>query len=526
MLRRILRVAFYSGVVVLWLVLCALGLEVWEGTQSVPSKYVSYSEPIVNRAEEQDMAILDETAAAAPRPPAEMVAKYPVVERLDTADDAAMLDFARQWDALIIECSLDGQIHKRFAASSPAMTVELAQRALKASSLYDLVPTNDETHWGGADKLKQNMGNIRTYNAEHPYRDVLTEFMIPLDCAPQAGFRFLFHALAKTEESDPRIAVVITPWRWASGTGGFRPNYYERDTYPAFRRSEFWTNSLGFRTHEIVLPKPKGVYRIVCIGGSTTMEGPRNDLTYPAMLQELLRAQFGSDAFDVLNCGMDGAPIGGSLSRFDEYLSFEPDMIIHYNFVNDTQELINQALTRTVLSSFWKRPLVKVVSNSKFVRNRWPWLWDHFMPTERDYRQEIEQRTMPWLQQMNERAKKAGVRFAICSSAYPDFANLPAPEQAYWRDHFYFQQIVRIDYRDYVKCAQAFNSLVREFCARENVLYIPCEENLKGGIALFLDHCHFHVPGLRRKAQIVFDSLKDVIAQDLAAKQQTATTAP
>ena len=51
-------------------------------------------------------------------------------------------------------------------------------------------------------------------------------------------------------------------------------------------------NSEGYRTHEFEVPKPKGLVRVVCIGGSTTVAGRTNDETYPALLEKKLRARF------------------------------------------------------------------------------------------------------------------------------------------------------------------------------------------------------------------------------------------
>ena len=48
-------------------------------------------------------------------------------------------------------------------------------------------------------------------------------------------------------------------------------------------------NSYGFRTHEFQVPKPEGMVRIICIGGSTTFAGRTNEDTYPALLEASLR---------------------------------------------------------------------------------------------------------------------------------------------------------------------------------------------------------------------------------------------
>jgi len=48
------------------------------------------------------------------------------------------------------------------------------------------------------------------------------------------------------------------------------------------------TNRFGFRGKDIALPKPDGVYRIVCVGGSTTVGGWTDDTSYPAFLEVAL----------------------------------------------------------------------------------------------------------------------------------------------------------------------------------------------------------------------------------------------
>lgn len=62
-----------------------------------------------------------------------------------------------------------------------------------------------------------------------------------------------------------------------------------------------------------------------------------------------------------------------------------------------------------------------------------------------------------------------------------------------------------------------YNDLVREFCAANGVSYVPVAEELSGGIDSFVDICHLRMPGIGRKAAIVFEHIKDVVAQRLGA---------
>jgi lysophospholipase L1-like esterase len=89
-------------------------------------------------------------------------------------------------------------------------------------------------------------------------------------------------------------------------------------------------NSLGFRGDEIVMPKPAGEFRIVCIGASTTYSLLVRDYhqTYPALLQTELRNR-GHANVTVINAGV---PAWSSYENLINYLlridTLSPDLII------------------------------------------------------------------------------------------------------------------------------------------------------------------------------------------------------
>ena len=96
-------------------------------------------------------------------------------------------------------------------------------------------------------------------------------------------------------------------------------------------------NSLGYRGDEIILPKPRSEYRIVCIGGSTTYTSQVKDYhwSYPYLLQNNL-AEMGYENVTVINAGVPGWSTWESLINFQfRVLDLEPDMIIVYHAVND-----------------------------------------------------------------------------------------------------------------------------------------------------------------------------------------------
>lgn len=96
-------------------------------------------------------------------------------------------------------------------------------------------------------------------------------------------------------------------------------------------------NRLGFRGPEPEIPKPAGTFRILCLGGSSTYgSGPTKDeWTYPAVLQELLRSR-GATAVETVNLGTKGWTSTESLINLClRGWELEPDLVLVYHGTND-----------------------------------------------------------------------------------------------------------------------------------------------------------------------------------------------
>ncbi|MBF0289577.1 MAG: hypothetical protein HQM14_17325 [SAR324 cluster bacterium] len=94
-------------------------------------------------------------------------------------------------------------------------------------------------------------------------------------------------------------------------------------------------NSHGFRTKEFLVEKKKGSIRIISIGGSTTVQGMTNDQTYPAILETELSKKLPHVDVEVLNFGISGARSWHWVERLDTLISYQPDVVIQYNAIND-----------------------------------------------------------------------------------------------------------------------------------------------------------------------------------------------
>ena len=100
-------------------------------------------------------------------------------------------------------------------------------------------------------------------------------------------------------------------------------------------------NEWGFRGPSVTLEKPEGVYRVVCLGGSSTYgHGPTSDATtWPARLQHFLNDPNLFDhgkRVEVLNGGLSGwSTFESSINLAHRMIQFEPDLVIVYHTIND-----------------------------------------------------------------------------------------------------------------------------------------------------------------------------------------------
>jgi lysophospholipase L1-like esterase len=119
----------------------------------------------------------------------------------------------------------------------------------------------------------------------------------------------------------------------------FIVQYDERLGYRLTPRAEApdrFADSVG-RT--VSLAKADGVFRILCLGGSTTYGvGADKTNAYPAQLEDLLTRVYGGcgKAFEVLNVGVMGYHSWHSRLRFEtELAALRPDLVLVMDAVND-----------------------------------------------------------------------------------------------------------------------------------------------------------------------------------------------
>jgi lysophospholipase L1-like esterase len=110
--------------------------------------------------------------------------------------------------------------------------------------------------------------------------------------------------LAKEDPNTIKFSDLLVPdpelfWR-------FRPDLRLPETSEPF--FGLISNGQGLRMdHEVQVPRPKGLLRVLCVGDSCTF-GYRlgHDQAFPWQLNERLRARFPGKSFEVVNCGVPG----------------------------------------------------------------------------------------------------------------------------------------------------------------------------------------------------------------------------
>lgn len=118
-------------------------------------------------------------------------------------------------------------------------------------------------------------------------------------------------------------------------------------------------NALGYRGDETTREKPAGVFRIACLGGSTTYTAVDDyRLSYPYLLGQALRERHGHPEVEVVNAGVSGYTTWESLVNFQyRVLDLEPDLIVVYHAVNDAKARLIDPAGYVGDNSGYRRPL-------------------------------------------------------------------------------------------------------------------------------------------------------------------------
>lgn len=501
------RAIFYVVFGLLWSAVLCGGLELYEVLlkRTEDREVEAYTQTCQARGEQAQAAMLQRMDPEALIPPPPM----PDTKGLADMDDAARSQLAIQRRELILVCSQDGIVRSYYVPEAPPEIAALAKRVhsgeTASGTLFGPLPAEEPFVSQAQDYLTA----IRA--AWIPGGRQVRSYACTFEDGTRGTIETNFQAMEDAFHHISGVGVFIGSSMWEVAVFKYRKN-----TTQYLGAHKYHINNVGFRDDDVTLPKPPGVYRIVCIGASTTAEGYTNKLTYPSLLEARLRKQFGEDKIEVINCGVIGIHSDGEVKRIPDYLALQPDLIIHYNFINDTLSLF----FGWVRPSDSSAPLLKrfkwLLRKSWFAYRHFnTWLW----APDAEFREAMRQTTVGNLRTLCLAAREAQVDVAVCSFAYPDVAHLSNDERRY-----YDACLARtfgpgpdggrgvLNAATYAHLVDLYNDEVRALCRDEGFLYVPVAENLKGGTEYFYDACHCYLAGIDRKAEIVFEGLKDFVA--------------
>ncbi len=499
------RMAFYGSALLLWLVVLVSVLEagarIW--LASAQRATAAYAGEVVAWGLQAEQEVLDATADRAPVPP-DTVRPRPDAPHRDTffslSSGAERQRFAEQRSELVVLCQADGVAGSLYPPPDAAGLAPLAARLKQDALLGELLEDGAQ---------RQDLESALTM-ASAPGSMQMREYPLAGIQEGPSVLECFFQGFPAENSAVGQVAVFVRPAIYEELWYRIRPQVFRNDNYG---NVVFWTNAHGFRDEEVRLPKPASVFRIVCIGGSTTFWGPRNDLTYPNLLEKKLREAVGTEQIDVVNAGVIGLTSSQERERFDDYLALEPDMILHYNYANDTDTVSAAAYA---LEREGIQTLKAQMRKSEFLRSMLAW---QLTPSEGAFRTAMEESvTLDNMRHMCRRAKEAGVQMALSSFARPGLDHLSPEARRYFDLRFNAAFMMHPDIYTYVRSVDTYNARMEALAREEGARYVPLAEAYREGPGYFRDSCHMFLPGMDLKAEIMCRCLEEEVRQALAER--------
>lgn len=477
----------------LWCLVAWLLLEVYETLRQRPLQMEAalYRNEISRRQDEKSAEYLSRCPPPENRPAA---ARWPSPAAYWSLDDAGKTALAQQRQEVLLLSACDGIIQKRYGDASLVPALGIFDILTPGVSFFSILPKRE------AQDARQTIDQACADSGQQD-----RWYVLPWNANPWV-YEAAFLAPSGSPARENFAAILLRDSIWEEVGQKMKPGKY----HPAMcGHEEVWTNRQGWRDDEIALPKPPGTYRIICIGGSTTIEGPRNDLTYPKLLEKKFRQAFPDKRIEVINAGVYAQNTQGESERLEDYLALEPNLIIHYNFINDIVPLLYPYRSDLVTRGGPWQWIKNLLGHSRFVYDRYnPWL----LPPFGVIKNRFEAFTFTHLRQIAEASRACGARLVVCSFAYPEVSADDPLEYAYF-DYFTGINVSPhlVNFDGYVHLVSFYNTCLKSWCAAEGLLYLPVAENLHGGTDKFSDLCHLQPSVIPYKADIVFSLVKDLV---------------
>lgn len=314
-------------------------------------------------------------------------------------------------------------------------------------------------------------------------------------------------------------------------------------------------NALGYRGRSFAVPKPKGVIRIIVLGGSAAFDmNATEGQDWPHLVEEHLR-QAGHDHVEVINAGTPGHATWDVLGRlYSEIWMLQPDYVLVYEEWNDIKDFGWLSPSRSLLRGFrpppgqptrdgvmvenpfiyYSGPVDRLLCHSQLytrLRRRY-WWWrlgqigleglvtgpSESMGTEDKYPDTYE----PWgprQYQLNLRLIAAAARDVGATPIFLTQARLVTGSNDEGERKRIRFDYVKLSYEGLVRAFADCDRAIHDAAASEGVSVLDVSRALGGRSEFFTDHVHTSPAGSRAIAGTVGDFLVERLSGTSASPQ-------
>lgn len=267
-------------------------------------------------------------------------------------------------------------------------------------------------------------------------------------------------------------------------------------------------NSLGLINREVGI-KGDGVYRIVCLGGSTTAEG------YPLHLESLLKKRYASKRIEVVNAGVPAwTSQENVINLVINLLDLEPDLLIIHQGVNDLNARCGPdfRVDYSHYRKIWVRGWSDTILDKTLFIQDYSYLYRIvvFKLTRRIFAIQYLTETKAArdaCSKINELDPKTAKPFIRNTQVMIDLANARGinvilSTQAYNQDPEIMEKS-----RQRGLNIEEMNEFTRELARKNNVALVDIEDHMSGDFDYFPDLVHMNEEGQKLKAKYFSDKI-------------------
>jgi lysophospholipase L1-like esterase len=297
---------------------------------------------------------------------------------------------------------------------------------------------------------------------------------------------------------------IVQYWKpiqtvWTKGTEDYRLAHITLDEYREPDPLLLWKpvprppyNAQRFKGPLMAVPKPAGVFRIMCYGDSNT-DGPDRG-SWSDQLQHILdeRAGKGRLRYEVVNAGVVGYSSHQGLLRFrQEAELYQPDVVIVSFGWNDAAEIGGGIPDRDYQPSAWRVSVLRVLLKSRLYLVLMRYLAKSPPAQPREHAARVP--LSDYLNNMEGFAETASKRGASVV-----FLTRPHREQEAKLRFVQFWE----------RQVPAYNSRLRLWAQEHRLPLIDVQAIFESaGAEFFADKSHFTTPGHRRMAETLITDL-------------------